>query len=263
MLVHSFTVTMQLQQETQSPIDPAAWTPLPSATEEFYSKIVTEIQKPRPESAKLATARFLNFIVPIVSASKWRKCFDGPDPISQMVSLVDSPWFLGRLSRCLTEMNADPAGKLAALNQMSWLRDIKIRENGVEFHFIDNFDELIALQLQSVLKQKASEQAVFWRAFSNGFNRALIPRKQDMKALPIYILFTIKWESFGGCQTMRELFEVVAQQLPAEQCPPGIDPVDFEDRQFKWFEKLCQRSLKISFKSRGRPVMSIKYPQQS
>lgn len=251
------------QKEMQGPVSPTVQPAVPPAAEHFHATVISEIQKPRPESAKLAIARLLNFIVPIVPATTWAKCFKAPDPITAMISHVESPWLLGRISRCLAEINAGPGGKLAMLNEMSWLRNIRVQENGLEFRLFEDMDELIALQLREVLKQKASEQEPFWRDFSKGFSRSLTPRRQDLKALPIYFFFAIKSESIGACSTMRELYEVAAKQLPAEPCPPGVDPVDFEDRRFKWFEKLCQRSLGISFKSRGRPALKRKYPQRA
>ena len=188
-------------------------------------------------------------------------CFESPDPIQKLLSIVDLPRFLGRLARCLPEMKKLDQGSLAFLEKMKWLQDFRIHDGGIEFQHGQGIEGMILFLMQKTLQQEAADQLVFWRSFVKGFEREVVPRPQDAKALRIYLFLALNWQEAERCTSIRQLYELIFQRIPQDPCPHGVDPVDFEDRQVKWFEQLCQRNLGLSLAKRGRPKSRKKISQ--
>ncbi|NJN05479.1 MAG: hypothetical protein HC814_02520 [Rhodobacteraceae bacterium] len=52
---------------------------------------------------------------------------------------------------------------------------------------------------------------------------------------------------------MRRFYDAFAPMLGPVESREREDEEDAKERHFKWFEKLCERNLGLSFRSRGRP----------
>lgn len=231
--------------------------------EQIQVAVESEFKKHRPKWAKLAGARFLHILFPKLTAGQWVTCFESTDPIHTMLSIVDLPWFVGRLSRWLPEMRKLDHGSFAFLQRMKWLQEFGIRSNEGNTQPDQIIEGMILFLMQKALQQESGEQLKFWRSFVKGFERGITPRPQDVKALGVYLFLALNWQEAERCTSIRQLYELIFRKIPQEPCPQGVDPIDFEDRQVKWFEQLCQRNLGLSLAKRGRPKNQKKIPQSS
>jgi len=136
---------------------------------------------------------------------------------------------------------------------MCWIKEIEIKDGDLKIEHGYGIEEMFADRLKSVLELPTTVQQVFWRSFSKGFGQKLSLRPQDAKAFRTYLFLTITWPQVQKCSSIRELYGRLFRTIAAEPCPDGVDPVDFEERQFKWFEKLCHRNLGLSLRPKGRP----------
>ena len=223
--------------------------------EQFQAIVEAEFNKPRPIWSKKAAARLLQLFNPRVSVNQWVGCFENPSNVEKVFSTLDVAWSLGRVLRCLAELKKENPENIGILSRISWLWDSKASTAFSEGGENKSFEEFLHQQIQVVLKQDVKIQNAFWPSFAKGFARKIEPSAKDIKALKVYLFLTFKWEEAQKCTSIRQLFELVFQTIPKEVCPPDVDPIDFEDRQIKWFEQLCQRSLGLSLAKRGRPKM--------
>lgn len=210
-------------------------------------------KKPRPMWAKMAAARLLHLIMPNLTARRWMECFEAPDPIEKLNAICEFPWFLGRMARVLAEWKTAGQADPAAGEQFKPFQYFTIGESEILLGQGPGVEGLLLTEIQKVLQEPLECQKRFWPAFASGFERDLKPRPQDLKAVEIYWFLAAHWDTATPCKSVRDLYALVSQNVTIPPCPANVDPVDFEERQFKWFEKLCHRNLHVSFGRRGRP----------
>lgn len=212
----------------------------------------------RPRWAQLAIARLLHVGFPAITTQNWFRLLKTPQNIFEELSKDDLPWLLGRVSRALAEMREFGVENLPFLQQLPWLFTFDPKTNALGGGA--GVGGALALILEDVLKQPVRDQLAFWKAFARGFETPLAPRPQDRKAIVIYVVLVLNWREAEKHENIRALYGYVQTKIPKESCPAGTDEIDFEERQLKWFEKLCNRNLGLRLAKRGRPR---KIPQSS
>lgn len=221
--------------------------------EQIVAVIESELRQDRPQWAKLAAAKVLHFIIPKIEAREWLKRLGKPELLVESFSPEEMPWLFGRGFRCLAEMKRIGHENFPVLKKAPWLFTMKVEQGRIILDGGKGLEGILLQEFQKALRQPTEFQVSFWRSFADGFERDLSLRTQDVKALIVYVFLATNWREAQKCTTLRELFEFVFSRIPKPQCPPSEDEIDFEERQVKWFDKLCQRNLGISLKQRGRP----------
>ena len=229
--------------------------------EQFVAVIDQELKKPRPRWAKLAVAKLLHIVLPNL---KVRRCFEfveNPDLVSALFTAAEMPWILGRITRCFAEIRKIGPDHFPFLEKMPWLLTLKFENGQILPAGGRGLEELVLHEMTGAMQAPIEIQAKFWMEFAKGFKRDVMPRRQDMKSFIVYVFLAINWQAAGECPTVRHLYDFVFSKIPKAGCPAGVDPVDFEETQVKWFEKLCHRNLKLQLAKPGRPEEVTKIPQ--
>jgi hypothetical protein len=207
------------------------------STIDSADELFAELMQPWPTWAKKAAGRLLNILLPSISANDWMEFFDTADSrLAAFEKLVEHPRVQGRFARFLAECKEHAPDEFAKffLPERAIERDPR------------------AKMLFQASNLPVEQQAVFWREFAAGF--ATKPfRDSDAKVMRIYLIVTLFWPWIRPCGSIREVYNLVFSLIPKEPCPADRDPVDHEERIFKWFEKICQRSLGLQLRQRGRP----------
>jgi hypothetical protein len=237
--------------------------PGPISIEQFVGAIDFELKKQRPKWANLALAKVLHIIFPNVTVTRCSNLIENPELVASFFTEKDKPWFLGRIARCLAEIRQIGPANFPFLERIPWILTMKYENGQILPTGGSGLDEFVNCEIQEVLKTPIEVQEKFWTGFASGFRRSLVPRRQDVKSFIIYIFLATNWVAVEKCPTVRHLYEFVFSKIPKSACPEGTDPVDFEETQVKWFEKLCHRNLKLQLTQPGRPEQLKKIPQSS
>ncbi len=213
-----------------------------------------EFNRPWPRWTKLATARLLQILFPSVAASKWLGCFESKEPLEAVLAVFEGGHLLGRTVRCFTELRENDPQNFQLLSQNRWVKGIRNRDGKVDIEYGEGIYNLVLHCMEDVMHRPAEDQKKFWRSFGSNFGKKLVLRLQDKKAIRIYLFLIVTWPHVQRCTSISELYAYVFKCIPKDPCPPGTDPIDFEERQVKWFEKLCDRNLGLRLAKRGRPA---------
>jgi hypothetical protein len=220
-----------------------------------------DFKQPWPRWAKRCAARLLTLLFPITSTQEWLACFESEDAFTALGSKFEDGWFCGRLPRCIAELKQSNPETLGQLSESKWVRNMTLEEGKLKVEYGQGLEGMVLHRMQQILQEPAEVQREFWRSFAKGFDSEFCPRKIDGKAIQIYVWLLLTWPTAQNCVSINDLYDFVFQYVAKEPCPPEIDPVDFEERHHKWFEKLCQRNLGITLAKRGRPARAGKIPQ--
>ena len=222
--------------------------------ERFAVLVEAVLRQARPNWSKLAIARVLHLVFPDIGSRDWLLYLEHPDRFLEAFSPSDAPSILGRLARASAEIKKLGYENFPFLQKVPWILNMKIEADGsVAPEGGIGLNEIVKFELGKTLQQTPETQTHFWSSFAKAFARDLKLRRQDMRALAIYIFLAMSWQEVEGCKSIRELYTFVFSKIPKEACRPNMDPIDFEERHFKWFEKLCHRNLRLSLGKRGRP----------
>lgn len=226
----------------------------------FIQTVETILGEERPIWSRKALAKFLTLIFPKFPARKWEACLAKPSKIAGLLEILaeDEAWVLGRIHRALCEARAEHLWEKPPLTALSWLETGDL-ETGAPIG--GGFQTVIAKYLDGVIRQPVSAQIKFWKSFGEAYALPITNRQHDAKTVLAYIYMALWWRDVQECKLIREVYQKFRARFPLEAPPPGIDAIDFEDRQLKWFEKLCQRNLSMSLTRRGRPARKLKNPQ--
>jgi len=162
----------------------------------------------------------------------------------------------GRMARLAVELREHDPQTFQLLNRNRWVKNISNKNGKFEFEYAEGVFSRVLHHMEDVMGRPANLQIDFWHSFSTSFGKKITFRRQDAKAIRIYLLLLISWPQVQEHTSIRELYDFVFKRIPKEPCLDGADPVDFEERQFKWFEKLCHRNIGLSLAKRGRPTRS-------
>jgi hypothetical protein len=226
----------------------------------FVQTVETILGEERPIWSRKALAKFLTLIFPKFPSKKWEACLAKPSKITGLVEILteDEAWVLGRIHRALCEARAEHLWEKPPLTALSWLETGDL-ETGAPNG--GGFQTVIAKYFEGVVRQPVSAQIKFWKSFSEAYALSITNRQHDSKTVLAYIYVGLWWRDVQQCNSIREAYEKFRQRFTLQPPPPGTDAIDFEDRQLKWFEKLCQRNLSMSLTRRGRPARKLKNPQ--
>lgn len=231
----------------------------PSLNPELLNGIIEQfLAEARPAWTTTALARLLNLIFPSVSTKKWLRLLKSREKMLEELCKAELPSLLGRMARVLAEMREEGTDGLPFLKHLPWIFTFNARTGDLTGG--NGLEGAIALMMEEVLKQPAREQEAFFGSYLKAFKIPLVPRRQDTKALWSYAVLVINWREIEKCATIREAFQFFYSQVARPACPKGMDPIDFEEREIKWFDKLCNRNLGLRLKARGRPKKKIPQP---
>lgn len=215
-----------------------------------------------PPWARRAAARLLCFFVPRLKTRQWESVLQSAEPFAAIERAVEPAWLLGRVNRFLAELKEAQPEMHGWLTKGAFVRQFAPAGTHISEDTDVQIENLFRSQLMQATQLPLAEQKKFWKAFNEGFQARLAPRRQDVQALSVYLLILFHWPRIElECRTLKEVFQFEPALMPTETCPSGVDPVDFEDRRWKWFEKLCQRNLGMSLSRKGRPAGKRKIPQ--
>jgi len=186
-----------------------------------------------PIWARMAVARFGRILLPSVSTGKFLRCFEKDKGFDNLTEIVSMPSVQGRFARVFMELKH---------NWPEVYREMSPQGPSPE--------EILKLLTDRVVGLPIKEQVSYWKGFSQGFSRPLAFNR-DAKAFRFYLLIIIHWPRIEECRSIREAYELIFAGKPAEPCPPGDDPIDHQDAQFKWFEQLCHRGIGLKLGSHG------------
>ena len=233
-----------------------------ASPEEILKRLKSgDYTKPWPPWAKLAAARLINCFLPALTTERILLCFEKKDPLMLFESTEDFYWLLGKMARCRSDLKTAQPEAFEKLSKTKWLKDFRYENGKLHVEHGYGFENLISQQIAEIFELPTEKQAVALGALNRGFSSELSLRPQDAKAVRIYLFLILMWPVVQNFTSIRELYDFVFSSIPKEPCPSDMDPIDFEERQFKWFEKLCHRNLGLSLAKRGRPVKDEKIPQ--
>jgi hypothetical protein len=214
------------------------------------------IQEDRPIWSRTALSKLLNLIFPKIPSKRWEVCFGDSSGLDRVLGLLaeDEGWVLGRIHRALAEVRVSGLFAHPLLAELSWMETADFSSGTLEGG--GGFSTVVGKRLQIVLRMPPSEQALFWNSFAEAFSLPIAPR-QELKTILAYIFFVIRWREIQKCHTIRESFAEFRKFVPSWPTPSGVDPVDYEEQQMKWFEKISQRSLGLRLRPRGRPSTKL------
>lgn len=233
----------------------------PLSPQQFAEVVERVINEPRPPWARKSLALLLNVIFPKISAQAWSKCLEGENASTRFTAAIEEnqAWFLGRVARALSEAKTEGLLDKPPFAALPWLNTFEPKTGATTGG--TGFSGFIVEQFQNAVTAPTSTQIVFWRSFADGFEHPVVNRRHDAKTVLGYGVLSVVWRDVQQCNSMREAFDWYRKRFPIDALGQHEDPVDFEERQFKWFEKLCQRNLGLALARRGRPTRRLKKPQ--
>jgi len=213
-----------------------------------------DFRRPWPKWAKRAAARVLQLLLPVKTTKQWLECFEGDGPFDTFDSLMEGGWVWGRLARYRVEWREKEPEIYKMFSQWKWIDEITNGPEGLTFKYHEGFEKFLLRRFEKVMGLPLEFQEKFWNYYNTGFGQKLDFRRQDAKAFRIYLFLAMTWPAAQQCTSIRQLHDFLFSIIPQEPCPPGLDPIDFDERQIKWFEKICHRNLGLSLAKRGRPA---------
>lgn len=226
------------------------------------------LSKRWPDYAVQAAARFLALLIPDSDPRQIASLLKSDDWLEGLGYLFEGGKVVGLMQSLAQAWAADlPADAPTFVHQaaahfknLKFIKHLRLQDKELVIEHGEGIQELIKKKKQDALDLPSKDLVKYFKDFATGENKRSWLRPQDRRALRVYFLFMLLWpflEPYRG-KPLAQTYRFLKPLLPFPPQKRGEDPIDYEEKNWKWFERICYEKIDYHPKPKGRRARRIR-----